>query len=191
MLWGTAGNDLLDGSSGIDTAVYTGNRSNFTLTKTATGYTIKDVTGAEGTDTLVNVERLVFADGNVALDTAGNAGQAWRLYKAAFDRSPDLPGLGYQMKALDSGLSLTEVAANFIASPEFKQKYSTPNNAEFVTLLYNNVLDRAPEASGLAYHVGRLSQGLARQDILVGFSESPENQANLVGVIGNGMDYVA
>ena len=33
-----------------------------------------------------NVERLRFSDGNVALDTDGTAGQAYRLYRAAFAR---------------------------------------------------------------------------------------------------------
>ena len=191
MLWGTAGNDVLDGSSGIDTAVYAGSRSNYTITKTATGYTVKDSAGAEGADSLINVERLVFSDAQVALDAVGSAGQAFRLYKAAFGREPDLPGMGYQMKALDSGLSLEQVAANFIASPEFAQKYSTPDNEKFVSLLYENVLGRGGEAEGMEYHVTKLANGSARHHVLIGFSESPENQQLLLGVISSGMAYAA
>lgn len=40
-----------------------------------------------------------------------------------------------------------------------------------------------------AFHVNNLTAGMARADVLVGFSESPENQAALIGIIGNGMFY--
>jgi serralysin len=52
------------------------------------------------------------------------------------------------------------------------------------------VLHRAPDAGGLAYHTGNLdSGGNSRAQVLVGFSESPENQAALIGVIQGGMAY--
>ena len=111
-------------------------------------------------------------------------------YKAAFDRVPDIGGLGYQMHDLDVGFALTRVAGNFIASPEFQSTYGNVDNSQFVTLLYNNVLDRAPEDAGLAYHVNRLATGATRADVLIGFSESPENQANVIGAIEYGMIYV-
>ena len=48
-------------------------------------------------------ERLTFSDANIALDIDGNAGQAHRIYKAAFDRAPDLGGLGFWINTLDNG----------------------------------------------------------------------------------------
>jgi serralysin len=52
------------------------------------------------------------------------------------------------------------------------------------------VLHRAPDAGGLAFHTGNLATGAAsRAATLVGFSESPENQAALIGVIQNGMEF--
>ena len=54
---------------------------------------------------------------------------------------------------------------------------ATINNAQFVTLVYNNVLGRAPDAFGLSYWVGQLDGGLmTRGQVMVGFSESPEYQ---------------
>ena len=38
----------------------------------------------------MNVERLDFSDAHLAFDVDGNAGQIYRLYKAAFARTPDL-----------------------------------------------------------------------------------------------------
>lgn len=188
-LTGRGGNDTLDGGAGTDTAVYSGVRSNFTVTKTTSGYTVTDTTGTEGSDTLVGVERLQFSDFSLALDVDGNAGQAYRLYKAALNRAPDQGGLGFQMNTLDNGASLSQVAQNFIASPEFSQTYGALDNTQFVNLLYQNVLGRSADASGLVYHTDRLSSGTARADVLVGFSESPENKAALIGVIQDGMVY--
>lgn len=189
-LHGGSGNDALVGDGGLDTAVYQGAAASYRITKTATGFTVSDLTAnRDGTDSLALVERVQFSDGKVALDSSGNAGQAYRLYKAALNRSPDKTGLGFQMKALDDGASLLQIAQNFILSPEFSTRYGSLNNEQFVTQLYQNVLSRGPDTAGLSFHVGRLNSNVSRSEILVGFSESPENQAALVGVIQNGMSY--
>lgn len=192
---GGAGDDSIDGGSGIDTAVFSDVRANYTIAQvpgTADTWTVThNVPGADGTDTLVDVERLAFADNKVAIDIDGDAGRAYRLYQAAFDRVPDLGGLGFQMNALDTGFTLEQVAGNFIASPEFQAKYgSAVDDTTFVTLLYQNVLHRAPDAGGLQFHLDELANGQTRADVLIHFSESPENQANVVGAIGAGMVYV-
>ena len=184
----TPRDDHFDGGGGIDTAVFTAAPTQYTIDRhSETWVTVR---GEDSVDELFNVERLVLGASQIAIDISGNAGMAYRLYKAAFDRVPDLPGLGYQMHDLDSGVSLGQVASNFIASPEFQATYGAVSNEQFVTLLYWNVLDRAPELEGLQYHVSRLAAGAIRADILVGFSESPENKANVIGLIEQGMEYV-
>jgi Ca2+-binding RTX toxin-like protein len=67
VLNGGAGNDSLDGGDGLDRAVYSGNRSAYTISVSG-GLTT--ISGPDGTDTLLNVERLQFADG--LFDVAGN-----------------------------------------------------------------------------------------------------------------------
>ncbi len=192
----TAGNNYIDGGNGTDTVIFSGNRANFTIAKTgaSTGaYTVTDQAGTGGTDVLVNVERLQFGDKMVGFDVTGNGGQAYRLYQAAFDRAPDQAGLGFWIKALDSGFSLRDAAAGFIASPEFASLYgSNPSNTAFITKLYNNVLHRAPEQEGFDFWLNAMNNHIVDQaEILVQFSESQENQAQLLGVIGSGFDYVA
>jgi serralysin len=59
-LRGNAGNDTIDGGLGLDSAVFSGLRSAYTLT--ALGGTSVRVVGTDGTDTLSNVEFLVFSD---------------------------------------------------------------------------------------------------------------------------------
>ncbi len=188
---GQGGNDTITGGDGIDTAFYSGVRAGYTVAVGASSITVTDlVAGRDGTDALTGVERLAFADIRLALDVAGSAGKAYRLYQAAFDRMPDLAGLGFQMKALDDGLGLAQLAGNFISSPEFSSRYGSLDNTAFVTQLYANVLHRAPDAAGLTYYTSNLASGAStRADVVVGFSESPENQAALIGTMQNGMAY--
>ncbi len=63
-LKGGAGNDTLSGDAGIDTAVYSGLKSTYTITKAAGSVT---VSGADGTDVLTGVEKLSFSDATVNL----------------------------------------------------------------------------------------------------------------------------
>lgn len=188
---GGAGNDKLDGGTGINTAVYHGAAANYTITKTATGFTIADKTSLDGTDQVTNVQRLQFADKAVAFDVGGDGGQAFRIYQAAFNRAPDKGGLGYWMSALDHGMSLLDVADGFVQSKEFKDLYGdNPTNADIVAKFYTNVLHRAPDQAGADYWTKLLDQHvLTKADVLMSFSESPENQAALVGVTQDGIDY--
>jgi hypothetical protein len=59
-LRGGAGNDTIDGGIGADTAVFSGNYSTYVLTDLGNGSV--RVAGADGTDTLTNVEALQFSD---------------------------------------------------------------------------------------------------------------------------------
>ena len=64
LLDGCAGNDTIDGGSGVDVATYSGNRSNYLVSQSAGVFTVQDTrNGApDGTDILTNVEILSFAD---------------------------------------------------------------------------------------------------------------------------------
>lgn len=182
------GNDAIDAGAGLDKVVYTGTRAGYTVTKTADGFT---VTGALGNDTLAGVERLVFGDRGVALDIDGIGGQAYRIYQAAFDRTPDTPGLGFWISMMDKGTSLNAVAQGFVQSNEFKAIYgAAPTNTEIVSRLYANILNRPGETAGIEFWVGVLDKGAATvADVLAGFSESNENKVNLVGITQNGVDF--
>jgi len=187
LLAGGEGDDLLVGGAGIDTAQYAGNHANYTIQVAS----IVDNIASDGVDALTNIERLEFADINVALDIDGNAGQAYRIYKAAFDRAPDLGGLGFWINALDNGASLTSMASGFTNSVEFESLYGSNNtNKEFVNLMYNNVLDRDADEGGYDFWLGHMDSGaVSREQLLIDFSESDENQLNVIGLISNGIEY--
>ncbi len=60
-LTGGAGNDSLDGGTGRDTASFAGDLSNFDIARVGTSIVVTDLTGAEGVDTVSNVEQFAFA----------------------------------------------------------------------------------------------------------------------------------
>lgn len=53
-LTGGGGNDLLNGGANVDTAVFSGNRADYTFTQTSTG--VWQVDGPDGSDRLYNIE---------------------------------------------------------------------------------------------------------------------------------------
>ncbi|MYN42846.1 DUF4214 domain-containing protein [Duganella sp. FT109W] len=196
---GTNGNDYLigsgngltlDGGAGTDTVYYASSRSSFNISRGSDGSAVvRDYRSATG-DKLAGVERLLFSDGGYALDTDGIGGQAYRLYKSAFNRAPDQEGLGFWITQMDHGMSLKEVASLFLSSPEFARTYgSATSDADLVKLMYQNVLGRAPDAEGNSFWLSHLQSDTTRAELLTAFSESAENQAAVAQVIGNGFAY--
>ena len=185
---GTTGNDTIDGGADADTVIYSGAKSAYSITNNTSSVTVSS--GADGTDTLTNIERIQFSDMTVALDISGIAGQAYRVYQAAFNRTPDNAGLKYWIGLMDGGYALAGVASGFIASAEFKTLYgSNPTNELLVSKLYDNVLHRTPDEGGYNYWVGLLNtKKIDTISTLINFSESTENQAGVIGVIKNGID---
>ena len=181
-----------DGGAGVDTAVFSGKFSDYTIRNNNLGKitTTDNVSGRDGQDSFINVERYKFDDCVIARDINGIAGQAYRIYKAAFNRTPDNDGLKYWIGMMDGGTDLPSVSSGFIASNEFKTLYgANPSNDQFVAKLYNNVLGRAPDTGGFNYWVGLLNnKQIDMTSTLINFSESPENQAGVIGVIQNGIE---
>lgn len=147
---------------------------------------------------LVDAEQLVLVDAQVTLpdagfvvrfDEGGVGGYSYRMYKAAFDRTPDTKGLGSWIKYLDDGGSRDFVAQSFVNSFEFNTKYGPLDTEAFVQRLYNNVLGRDGEAAGVYGWVDGLNNGLTRAQVLQGFSESSENIGKTAALTGNGILY--
>ena len=98
-----------------------------------------------------------------------------RLYFAYFLRVPEYQGINFWIGYYRAGNSLEAISNFFAGSPEFTSRYGSLDNGQFVTLVYNNVLGRAPDGPGLAYWTGRLDSGaMTRGQVMLGFSESAE-----------------
>lgn len=181
-----AGSTAVDAGAGIDTVVFGGARADFAVKKETWGYS---VTGANGeVDGLFNVERIQFNDGWKAIDD--NSAKIFRLYQAIMGRESDEGGLGFWTKHLDNGTLLTTIAAGFMEAPEFDTLYgAAPSNEEFIYKLYDNVLNREPDAGGLLYWTAEIGR-LGREQLVIEFSESPENQALVIETVGKGLDFI-
>ena len=118
-----------------------------------------------------------------------DSGRMFRLYNASFKRLPDADGLDYWINQFSSGAnSIRVVASSFLGSAEFAERYgSNVTNEKFVNTLYQNVLGRAPDTSGLNYWLGQLNSGAeTRYEALLGFAESAENKALFTEMTGLG-----
>ena len=153
-LTGGAGADTLTGDGGRDTIEGVGDADR--------------LLGMAGDDILLG--------GTVRPAWDAVAAQVYRLYHATLDRDPDIAGLlSWHGRLLSGERTVTEVAEGFVGSREFRNVYGALDNADFVTLLYRNVLDRAPDAAGLAYWTGLLdTQARSRAAVVTGFSDSNE-----------------
>jgi hypothetical protein len=209
-LFGGAGSDRLEGGDGLDLAVFEKSKSNYKIERMLiddqSSWRVEDLQTGD-VDWLLSVEKLQFANGSkprteVALDIDGSSAVAYRLYRAAFAREPDLEGLGYWIGVLaqsydtrlspDQNLVLLDVARFFVESPEYESKYGRGNsNEDFIRALYTNTLNRAPDEAGVAYWKSVLDAGYTtRQHMLVFFSESGENQQAVAKVIETGIDFI-
>jgi Tol biopolymer transport system component len=191
-LIGLGGNDSIDGGAGADMAVLRGWRADYTVTRSGASLVVRDNTGLDGTDTLTRVERLHFIDATVAYDIDGTAGQAYRLYQAAFNRTPDAGGLGFWIAQMDGGMGINAVAQAMMGSNEFTALYgAAPSNAALVDKFYLNVLHRSGEPAGVQYWNDMLdTKAVTPAQVLALISEGSENQAALIGTIENGIAYL-
>lgn len=105
--------------------------------------------------------------------------KVYRLYRAAFGRFPDSDGLNYWITKNRVGENNhLQTAKSFLYSNEFNEIYShTKTNRDYLTNLYQNVLDRVPDEIGYNYWLNQLENNLeSRSEVLIGFAESKENK---------------
>jgi V8-like Glu-specific endopeptidase len=130
--------------------------------------------------TLDQVQSWIAANNSLQPAAPDYVASTARLYEAGLDRHFDRDGLNYWINQHDHGMAFTDMAKGFLDSPEFTSRFGQENamsDAAFVTQMYGNVLDRAPEQAGYDYWTHNLDAGMSREQVLVNFSESPENHA--------------
>lgn len=130
--------------------------------------------GTPGADNLVGGAGNDTLDGGDGIALSAAQASIFRLYGATLGRAPDAGGFNTWVGKLNAGASLVGVASDLVGSAEFQSRYGALDNSAFVTLLYKNVLGRAPDASGLSSWLDQLNGGGSRAEVVVGFSESAE-----------------
>ena len=191
-----------DIASDIDTVIYSGSHSAYTVTSTilASGTISTNVkpTGAAANDYLSNVDRLKFSDTMVGLDVGKgeHTGEVYRLYLTVLGRNPesDPVGCGFWIDKLDRDiLNVEQMVGNFLNSTEFVTRFggTTNTNESFVNLMYLNLLGRDGHPdSGFNFWLNVLNNHQAsREQVVAGFMESPENISNAAPLIGDAPTY--
>ncbi len=188
---GFAGNDTIDGGSGVDTAVYTGPRSSYLIDKGEQDYAVSDQregSNNDGVDTLDSIERIIFTDSALALDVNQSAGTVAKLIGAIYgaESVADAKLVAIGLSEFDRGTSPDDLAALAI-------KEAGANSPEqIVSLLWNNVTGTPPTAEQAQPYIDDLNNGNYSAGTL-GFlaAETPSNEANidLVGLQETGLTF--
>jgi len=187
---GGGGDDVIDGSAGIDTALYGGMRSSFTVTQSGTGWRVADGSGAEGSDLLQGIERLQFADRHLALDLAGHAGQVAQLLGAVFGAASvqNAGYVGIGLGLIDGGMqppALAQLALDVALG-------SGASDAAVVDLLYRNLTGTAPTEAIVAQYTGLLADGTytpATLTLLAGSLDLNLANIHMSDLVANGLGY--
>ncbi len=171
-------------------AEYNGNYATEIVTYNETTQTTT-INGPEGLGSFIDIDRIIFSDGTLVINREDLAFDIYRLYEAAFDRTPDLEGLSYWIDEADNGMDLPGIANSFYHSAEFEQTYGSDlSNQDLVDVFYRNVLDREGDAEGIAYWLNDLENGMTIPGMLVSFSNSAENITNVEGYIDDGVWFI-
>lgn len=177
----------IDGGLGRDTVAYSTAISGVVLN------TADDIISVNFdnsySDYLNNIERIEFSDVSVSFDISHSANSelVYRIYQAAFARTPDEGGFRFWEQYRDQ-LTPLQYAKEFRTSAEFAQKYgANVSNDKYTETLYRNVLQREPDVGGLSFWQGVLnSGGLDRDQLLIEFAACDENVKLTAPHIDNG-----
>jgi Domain of unknown function (DUF4214) len=100
-------------------------------------------------------------------------------YARFLNRLPSTAEVQNWVGQMEAGLDPAVVEAAFVASPEFVLQHGD-NASAWLTGLYNDLLDRAPDVGGFDYWLTRLEAGESAFQVALGFSTSPERDRDVV-----------
>jgi len=191
LLTGLAGNDTIFGGAGLDTAVFSGLRSQYSLSaQGAGGFRVTDsVAARNGTDTVSGVERLRFSDVSLALDLDGNAGKVAKILGSIFGPSSvsNKTYVGIGLGLMDDGMSYEALAALAVSVT------GKSSSTDVCTLLWTNVIGSAPTTADIAPFKAMLDSGQMSIGGLAALAaDTSFNTTNidLVGLTQIGLEYI-
>jgi hypothetical protein len=166
-------------------ATFSGARGNYTITRTSSGYSVKDNAGSDGTTAVASsAGSLVFSDYTVNLGVgdkstgiaAADLKLLVELYIAFFNRVPDADGLSFWIDQFAGGRSIDLIADDFygaaVQASAVTGYSASMTNSDFVRIIYENVLgrsgDTAPPDEDVAFWADRLASGASTRGSLIG-----------------------
>lgn len=159
--------------------VFSGNRSNYSIVKNASTFTVTNKTSSEA-KMVTGAQSIVFSDVSINLGIADKAktlalsdlNSLIELYIAYLGRVPDADGLGYWIDQFKSGRSLEDIGKTFYAAaiqfPDLTGYSATMSDADFIQIVYKNVLGRTSvDTAGMTYWSSSLAKGVETRGTLV------------------------
>ncbi|MDJ0336508.1 DUF4214 domain-containing protein [Salinibacterium sp. G-O1] len=95
-------------------------------------------------------------------------------YRDTLQREPDARGLAYWTSLARSGMPVSQIAAAFYSSAEYFRTVGESKNRTWVADLYDKLLLRTGETSGVNYWVSTIESGVARVTVAYSFYQSSE-----------------
>jgi len=197
---GLGGDDVLDGGDGLDVAIYRGTRKDYVISKIDPGtIQVQDQRSVgsnsmmtDGCDQLTSIERLAFADMNLAFALEGTAGQVAQTLCAVFGKSAvankEYAGIGLHFVD-DLNYSYNDLMQLAINA----RLGANPTNGQVVDLLYTNVVGQTPGKADRDYFVGLLDNHtftVASLGVLAANTDLNKANINLTGLAQTGLEYL-
>jgi hypothetical protein len=157
----------IDGGLGYNTLVYSGPASNYTVVKNTDGsFKVTDNVGKDGIDTLVNIQRLIFADKTNVLVTP-DTGWWWNQY--------DVAGRGYSLEVNNGRILLASYMYRDDGSPIWYIADEAFTNGSFSGTLFDVQGTQTLNATG----PGKTSTGPTSIKVSGTFSSSTQGTITL------------
>jgi hypothetical protein len=167
----------LNGGTGDDTATFAKAQSAYTIDQHDGYVLVTDTAAPASAVTLTNVEHLAFADATVAVSSRVELSTIAGLYESVLGRQPEIAGFDFWGALQSSGrLTMGDIALGFINSTEAGTLGIGTNGdaTHDVTMLYQAIFNRAPDAAGLAFWIAAMHQGETLSEVANAFVTAPE-----------------
>ncbi len=213
-LVGDSGDDVLDGGADVDLASYLKAASAYKLSLGANKISLTDPSGSEGTDTLINIERLKFTDKTIRIDTKAHDSYAdlpdtlYQFFVVGFGAAPGVTYMDQMAEAYRYWLpqykdgTVKQIVEAFTTKSQFTSVYPqafyrTEGGKYYAyahdASLAGNPLVRGAEVSKAVFdtQMGSLAQGLVATIVKTSASEATKTAAaaDIQAALGLGGDW--
>jgi serralysin len=186
------GNDIVDGQDGIDTVRFWNTKVEFiSAYDINTGYwNLQARNNLSGSIELRKIERLVFSDTALALDTGQtqNASITAKILGAVFGKESvkNKAYVGVGLNFLDTGWTYDNLAALALDAAGAK------TNDQIVSLLWTNVIGTKPTEADKQPYIALLENGMTAGALtrLAADSSFNTTNINLIGLAETGIEYI-
>ncbi|TVQ96788.1 MAG: DUF4214 domain-containing protein [Desulfovibrionales bacterium] len=196
VLFSDQGRNLLHGGLDRDTTRFAGAMDDYEIVRDHAVVTVRSLADPDHVNTLVNVERMGFADQAVDIVYEPYLNMIAALYVRTLGRQPDLEGFQYWADLYAKGMQAGSIVLYLLLSDEAKERgvvMEPGDPATIITMFYREILDRDADQVGLDYWLARHAEGRKLSEIatdLLLSQEARDRGIHLDGQDQNGLDII-